>query len=458
MQRADAALIGIHMRFIDLFAGLGGFHQALARLGHECVFASELDPVLADTYEKNFGIRPVGDIRIAHVDVPEHDVLCAGFPCQPFSKAGSQMGFSCPESGDLFEYVLKIVQERQPEFIILENVPNLIKHNKGETWKSINNHLSAAGYDIDSRKVSPHRLGIPHARERAFIVGRRSSLKGFEWPHQNDGKACSIRTILDKMPNDARALPDSFVGYLEAWQDLLDKLPRANELPTFPIWAAEFGATYPIDGQPPLSRQTKELSRYRGAFGESLRGLTGEALRVALPPYARTTIPLPAWKQRFLEQNRAFYIQNKAIIDPWLPSIRSFAPSFQKLEWNWKGGPRDFNEAIIQFRASGIRAKKPSTSPSLVALTTSQIPVVGWEHRYMTMRECARLQSMGGLVHFPPGEGRTFKALGNAVNVDAVYAIAAKLLTTDDQPDDALNTKVHDRASEARPPVAIANL
>ena len=85
------------MRFIDLFAGLGGFHQALEQLGHRCVFASEIDAELSDLYEKNFGLRPFNDIRATHRKVPPHDILCAGFPCQPFSKAGEQLGFElCP--------------------------------------------------------------------------------------------------------------------------------------------------------------------------------------------------------------------------------------------------------------------------------------------------------------------------------------------------------------------------
>jgi DNA (cytosine-5)-methyltransferase 1 len=99
------------MRFIDLFAGLGGFHLALAELGHKCVFASELDPRLRELYERNHHLRPEGDIRdIAVEDIPSHDILCAGFPCQPFSKAGDQKGFDCPKWGDLFEFVINAIE------------------------------------------------------------------------------------------------------------------------------------------------------------------------------------------------------------------------------------------------------------------------------------------------------------------------------------------------------------
>lgn len=98
------------MRFIDLFAGLGGFHLALRRLGHECVFASEIDDELRELYEKNFGMMPAGNIRdVPNSRIPRHDILCAGFPCQPFSKAGEQNGVECPMWGDLYEgHVLRI--------------------------------------------------------------------------------------------------------------------------------------------------------------------------------------------------------------------------------------------------------------------------------------------------------------------------------------------------------------
>ncbi|MGD0857384.1 MAG: DNA (cytosine-5-)-methyltransferase, partial [Dehalococcoidia bacterium] len=118
------------MKFIDLFAGLGGFHLALRDLGHQCVFASEIDDTLRDLYESNFGIRPAGDIRQVDVsDIPAHDILCAGFPCQPFSKAGAQDGLADPDLGVLYKEILKVVKHNHPRYMILENVPNFEKHN-----------------------------------------------------------------------------------------------------------------------------------------------------------------------------------------------------------------------------------------------------------------------------------------------------------------------------------------
>lgn len=428
------------LRFIDLFAGLGGFHQALGRLGHTCVFASELNPVLADLYERNFGICPHGDIRVAYSEVPPHDILCAGFPCQPFSKAGDQLGFDCPQWGDLFDYVLKVLRTHEPAYLLIENVPNIICHDEGRTWERIKRRLTSLKYKVDVKKLSPHMFGVPQVRERAIIVGAREGLAHFFWPKSTHGlEQVSIRAVLDTNPMDARKLGPRFVEYLETWQALLDALPQNEKLPSFPIWAMEFGATYPYSDNTPHVLGFDNIAPYRGALGRPLKGLTTDEIKAAMPAYALDEVKnFPAWKQRFIRQNREFYERHKAVIDPWLPRIKDFAPSFQKLEWNWKGGPRDLWQAIIQFRASGIRAKRPTAAPSLVALTTSQVPVIPWERRYMSMRECARLQSMGELSNLPGNQAAAHKALGNAVNVDVITAVAKALLPSTTMRDTAV--------------------
>ncbi len=240
------------LRFIDLFAGLGGFHLALNSLGHTCVFACEVDKDLSELYEKNFGLRPFGDIRTLNISsIPEHDILCAGPPCQPFSKAGEQRGLECPQWGDLIDYVIRILRTHKPCYFIVENVPNLVKHKQGKTWRTIEHRLRLAGYSVRNQLVSPHHFGIPQVRKRVFIVGSRKGLCRFSWPDPVV-KAKSLCSVLDKCPVDAKALSEHFIRYLDAWQKFLDQFPASEQLPSFPVWAMEFGATYPYMNKSPM--------------------------------------------------------------------------------------------------------------------------------------------------------------------------------------------------------------
>ena len=151
------------LRFIDLFAGLGGFHSALREMGHECVFASELRNDLRKLYAINYpGTRIEGDItKIKPEDIPDHDILCAGFPCQPFSQAGNQMGFEDEGRGNMFYVIRDILREKSPQYLFLENVANLKGHDNGRTWEIIEQELHDVGYDIDEIILSPHQFGIP---------------------------------------------------------------------------------------------------------------------------------------------------------------------------------------------------------------------------------------------------------------------------------------------------------
>ena len=419
------------MQFVDLFAGLGGFHVALAKLGHQCAFASEIDSDLRELYQRNFGIEASGDIRAANVaDIPHHDILCAGFPCQPFSKAGDQDGLSCPQSGDLISYVVKILKYQRPKYFILENVPNLLKHSKGQTWRSIQKLLEMNGaYEVSAKVLSPHQFGVPQFRERVFIVGRKGGLQRFVWPSAKPSRQRTISSVLDKKTWRAKRLSNQVIDCLGVWQEFLANYPKDQPLPTFPIWSMEFGAAYPYTTTTPYAKQKERLPKKLKGNAKGDNIIDKRRSFAQLPSYARTKqSKFPKWKIEFIRKNRELYRDNKKWIDKWLPKIRAFPPSLQKLEWNANSGKRNIWKYVIQFRASGVRVKKATSAPSLVAMTTTQVPIIAWEKRYMTPRECARLQSLIGLRYLPKQSTKAFKALGNAVNAHLVWLIAKNLL------------------------------
>ena len=394
------------MKFIDLFAGLGGFHLALKRLGHECVFACEKDKELRSLYQRNFGIEPEGNIKHVKIeDIRDHDILCAGFPCQPFSKATptrSRTGFNNPKQGDLFNYVVEILQVKKPRYFILENVAHIRKHDNEQTWQKIYGALKAleAGYQIREICLSPHQFKIPQIRRRIFIVGDR---KGSPiTPKPPSYVEPNLKNFLDTNPPDAQELNGRQIECLDVWQEFLDRLPKNVKLPSAPIWSMEFGATYPYKETTPYVLGVDKLREFKGNHGKRLKNLTDDEVWQSLPSYAGKERPqeqFPEWKIRFIQNNREFYENNKDWIDEWKQKILEFPPSYQKFEWNCRTEDRrlwNLWNYLIQFRASGIRIKRATTAPSLVTMSV-HVPIIGWEKRYMTQQECARLQGMACL-------------------------------------------------------------
>jgi len=162
--------------FIDLFAGLGGFRLAVESFGGKCVFSSDFDDNVADVYEANFGERPAGDItKIKEKDIPPHDILCAGFPCQPFSISGKKAGFK-DTRGTLFFDIARIVKHHQPKMVLLENVRNFARHNRGKTLATVINTLEELGYTVHHNILNSSYYGVPQARIRVYIVALRNDL------------------------------------------------------------------------------------------------------------------------------------------------------------------------------------------------------------------------------------------------------------------------------------------
>ena len=404
------------LKFIDLFAGLGGFHSALSGLGLECVFASEIDEDLRKLYQTNHGIKCQGDItKIDIPDIPTHDIICAGFPCQPFSKAGKQNGLKDVDNGNLFDRIMEVVDYHNPEYIFLENVPNLKGHDGGKTWKYIYDKLSV-NYDVKEKTLSPHKFGIPQHRSRLYIVCRLKSNGGlthFEFPEGDNKELLSIKSIIEEKPVEYTLLKETTKHHIKIWQEFLDNL-ESKEVPRFPIWAMEFGANYPFENEAPFEQSADELKKYKGKFGNKIDGHSFDEVLECLPIYSQIDQEeFPHWKKNYIRANRCFYTKHKTWLDKWLPKITDFENSHQKFEWNCGNKtPLKMNDKILQFRPSGIRVKKPNFSPALVIVTT-QIPIFPWLDRYMTHREAAKLQGMDKLKELPKTTAKVFKALGN---------------------------------------------
>ena len=215
-------------KFIDLFAGIGGIRLAYQNLGGKCVFTSEWNNFAKKTYEANFGEVPFGDItKINENIIPEHDVLLAGFPCQPFSIAGvskknalgRKHGFLDETQGTLFFDIARILEQKRPNAFMLENVKNLVSHDKGNTFKVIKNTLTELGYSIHYQ-VLDGKYFVPQHRERIIIVGFNNKVfkgkENFQFPSLPKATA-KIKAILDKKIDPKYTLSDKLWAYLQMY-------------------------------------------------------------------------------------------------------------------------------------------------------------------------------------------------------------------------------------------------
>ena len=219
-------------KFIDLFAGIGGFHYALKSFGAECVYASEWDKHAAKTYYQNFGVNPDGDItEVEESKIPHHDILCGGFPCQAFSISGKQQGFE-DTRGTLFFDIVRIINYHHPKVLFLENVKNLAKHDGGKTLKIILSTLDNIGYNVNYKVLNTSHYGLPQNRERIYIIAFRKDLnvKSFCFPNRPNTQTC-LFDILEHNPkakiinrNDIK-IKEEYIGRKDLWGqiELLNK-------------------------------------------------------------------------------------------------------------------------------------------------------------------------------------------------------------------------------------------
>jgi DNA (cytosine-5)-methyltransferase 1 len=436
-------------KYIDLFAGIGGFHAVLDAMGGECVYAVEIDPAAQRVYEANWGTKPLGrntkgDITIdtqsaREVDVPEHDVLVAGFPCQPFSKSGAQRGMD-ETRGTLFFDILRIIEDRKPAVVLLENVRNLAGPRHTHEWKIIIDQLRERGYRVSRTaailspvNVMPEYGGHPQTRDRVFIAATRVN------PEQPTSVA------VDAIENREVVLPDPMGDVEPISLDDLKMTREWNLMKDLPL-------NGDLEGGPSVSRDEWKWIDHWDAFVQKAREmLAHEADAEGRPAKELPGFPIwanvwttdeaqraeelrkaagMAWKVSHLTNNYRFYDRLRAFdkewTATWLGTTRGFPESRQKLEWQaqWE---TSIKNCVISMRPSGLRVKRLTHLPALVAI--SQTPIIGPLKRRLTIEEGALLQGLPSEFSWAgQKEPATWKQLGNGVNSGIVaQALAAQI-------------------------------
>lgn len=419
--------------FADLFAGIGGFHAALAHAGGECVFVSEIDQRAAAVYKSqwlhesepgawvneagnpvsfNSDINDATPLKGDLIGVPERiDVLTAGFPCQPFSKSGYQEGMS-EARGTLFWNIARVLQERQPSVILLENVRNLVGPRHTHEWRLIIRELRNLGYRVSAKPsvFSPHFLppslgGTPQVRDRVFILGTfvgvgnapdpetvpptliRGPVDGWDPQEWDISWALDDEDEIVRLERYDLAEPSVERGWIDFWDELIQELPvhkpGQQRLPGFPLWAEHW---VPYDS------------------------LDQDALD-----------DLPTWKSDFLRKNAHYYDASFEVIDAWKkdPRYGRLPASRRKLEWQAQD-TTSLWDTVMHFRPSGIRCKRPTYLPALVAIT--QTSILGPRQRRLTPHEAARLQGLSRSFSFGTQlDPASYRQVGNGVCVGAAW-------------------------------------
>ena len=403
------------MKFIDLFAGIGGFHYAIKSIDKTSkpVMVSEIDKYAKEAYSKNhsYDINEIRNIRDYTDDsqfakeklkqIGKYDILFGGFPCQTFSTAGKKEGFLDEVKGTLFFDVAKLLGDTLPKYVLLENVKHLAKHDDGHTWEVIKETLRDTGYLVPDEPIllSPHQFGIPQIRWRVFIpailktetdLSEKEFSDKFNFDAQFVDKPKKLR--MDKVLDDATIIKDKkILNSLKAWGEFIEKVrrPRGRTLPV--IW---------------LDYMNED--------------------RVNLDS-------MPSWKSKYIRDMRDVYFTNKEFIDGWMKKheVSEWQKRERKLEWQAGADKFDHKNTFVQLRQSGYRFKKPNIFPTLVAMVQTSIlfdnKINKW--RYLSVDEVKRLQSFPNSFKYCVPEYQTYKQFGNSINVKVAEIVLSKLLS-----------------------------
>ena len=447
------------LTFFDACAGIGCFHHGMVAAGFECVGAAELDQRLQQEYPKAFGLDPARMFGNLHGITETEEwkavregmmgcVLTAGFPCQPFSKSGTQLGKK-HEEGTVFEALMDVVNDLNCSAILFENVENLTGERHIKTFEEMKRRLGHL-FSFTCNKFSPDQIGIPQHRQRWFILGVRKK------PRRKGGEDDRLRQVVEDAVNDAgrhpinlqhdiltankmrSGLPMTAVETtaLALWDTYLGWLadhPDISDTPS-PFWGMEMFHEYDIEAvqQALTEREGKTLKKatlqalvFPGITASEARKKAKQHVKTEqtpivrlLPPYlwdldTRKT-PYPEWKVRFItnsnEHIRQLEIHLRAnkkgrAFVAWKKAIRKLDPTFQKFEWHIRERPpkaqhttaerrlkHRLNGRLVQFRPSGIRVSKGTRHPALVAI--GQVPVVGKYLKRPRWQTLAKLQSI----------------------------------------------------------------
>ena len=382
------------LKFIDLFCGIGGFHQAMTKFNYKCVFSCDIDDKCIQTYKDNYGITPFKDITKIEVNqIPQFDILCAGFPCQPFSKAGFQNGF-LDARGNLFYDICRIIKKHLPKYLILENVRNLESHDNGNTWKTIYDAIDNLGYFTYKKPLILNTLhfNVPQNRERVIILGIRKNFGILpEKPIiPKKSKIKLSKTLKDivnsKYNTSENILSIKMQSVKTIWNNFIDICHNNNIIiPKFPIWTNWWDKD--------INENIIYYKKYKN----------------------------------WIDKNRLFFKENFIKLNDWLLTSRKnpfWKGSVRKMEWQVKkdlinnlNNLNNLDDLLWSVRGSGIRIKNIDYIPTLVAM--NQTPIYGPYNRKLVPYELLKLQSFNDDFKF--NNKYIYKQIGNSVNVDMIY-------------------------------------